>query len=155
MNGLRIAFHDAIGHPSTLRGASPGRLMAVRGAHRPQDRARPMTADQRFEGLERRELAGGLTILVARTRRARWRGLARLDALAPDHALLLERCRSVHTVGMRFALDLVWIDADGASVRLDPAVAPRRLRGCRHARAVIECSAGDGERFAAALAAGA
>lgn len=112
-----------------------------------------MSLERRFEGLGRRELPGGLTILVASTRRARRRGLARLDRLPSDHALLLERCRSVHTLGMRFAMDLLWIDAAGALVRLDLAVAPRRLRGCRHARAVIECNAGDGERFAQALAA--
>jgi uncharacterized membrane protein (UPF0127 family)/uncharacterized membrane protein YqjE len=112
-----------------------------------------MTADRRFDGLERRELAGGLTILVASTLRARRRGLARLDALAPDHALALERCRCVQTIGMRFALDLLWIDAEGGCVRLDSAVPPRRVRGCRQARAVVECNAGEGERFAVALAA--
>lgn len=114
-----------------------------------------MTIDQRFDGLGRHELAGGLTLLVAATRRARGRGLARLDRLPSDHALALERCCSVHTLGMRFALDLLWIDGAGTLVRLDAAVAPRRLRTCRQAWAAIECNAGDGERFAAALAAGA
>ena len=56
---------------------------------------------------------------------------------------------------MRFALDLLWLDADGTLVRLDHAVAPRQLRGCRRARAVVECRAGSGERFAAALGIGA
>ena len=92
-----------------------------------------------------------LTVLVADTRRARRRGLAGLDALPRDVALLIAPCRSVHTVGMRFALDLLWLDAAGAVVRIDRAVAPRRLRSCRAARAVLECRAGHGERFAAAL----
>ena len=94
---------------------------------------------------------GELTVLVADTRRTRRRGLARLDALPGDVALLIAPCRSVHTVGMRFALDLVWLDGAGAVVRIDRAVAPRRLRSCRAARAVLECRAGRGERFAAAL----
>jgi uncharacterized membrane protein (UPF0127 family) len=44
---------------------------------------------------------------------------------------------------MRFALDLVWLDADGRIVRVDRGVRPWRLRGCRAARAVVElpCSA--------------
>jgi uncharacterized membrane protein (UPF0127 family) len=109
------------------------------------------TPPSRFDGLARHELAGGLTLVVASTRAARGRGLARLDALAADHALLIERCRSVHTVGMRFALDLLWLDAGGAVVRADAGVAPRRLRSCRGARAVIECNAGHGDRFAARL----
>ncbi len=113
-----------------------------------------MTLHPRLHELDRRELPGGLTLLVASTRRARGRGLARLDELPEDHALLLEPCRSVHTIGMRFALDLLWLDAGGALVRVDVAVRPRRMRSCRRARAVIECRAGAGERFAHALGTG-
>jgi uncharacterized membrane protein (UPF0127 family) len=112
-----------------------------------------MTPDRRLEGLERRPLPGDLTLLVAGDRRSRRRGLARLDALPAGHALLFERCRSVHTLGMRFALDLLWLDGDGTLVRLDQAVEPRRVRTCLRARAIIEAAAGDGERFAAALGA--
>lgn len=116
-----------------------------------------MTLPDRLAGLERRTLAGGLTLLVAGDRRARRRGLAHLPrgALPEDHALAFERCRSVHTIGMRFALDLLWIDADGMLLRVDRAVAPRRLRTCLGARGVIEAAAGTGERFAAGLARGA
>jgi len=110
-----------------------------------------MTPD-RLAGLERRALPGGLTLLVAADRRARRRGLARLDALPSGHAMLFERCRSIHTLGMRFALDLLWIDAEGVLVRLDRDVGARRLRSCRRARAVVEAAAGEGERFAVALA---
>jgi len=112
-----------------------------------------MTLDRRLEGLERRPLPGDLTLLVAGDRRARRRGLARLDALPAGQALLFERCRSVHTLGMRFALDLLWLGADGSLVRLDHGVGPRRLRTCLRARAVVEVAAGEGARFAAALAA--
>ncbi len=41
----------------------------------------------------------------------------------------------------------------GAVVRVDRAVGPRRVRTCLRARSVIEAAAGEGERFAAALAA--
>jgi uncharacterized protein len=110
-----------------------------------------MTLDGRLDGLERRPLPGGLTLLVAGDRRSRTLGLARLPALAPDQGLLIERCRSVHTAGMRFALDLVWLDGAGALVRLDHAVPPRRVRSCLRARSVVEAAVGCGERFAAAL----
>ncbi len=111
-----------------------------------------MTLDARLARLEQRTLPGGMILLVAATGRARRRGLARLDRLPADHGLLLKRCRSVHTIGMRFALDLLWLDGTGALVRVDGDVAARRLRTCLRARAVIETAAGDGERFAAALA---
>jgi uncharacterized membrane protein (UPF0127 family) len=115
-----------------------------------------MSLADRLAALESRPLAGGLTLLVAADRRARRRGLAHLDAgaLPRDHALVFERCRSVHTIGMRFALDLLWLDGGGVLVRLDRAVKPRRLRTCLGARSVVEAAAGEGERFAAALAPG-
>ncbi|HEV7885641.1 MAG TPA: DUF192 domain-containing protein [Solirubrobacteraceae bacterium] len=110
-----------------------------------------MTLDARLDALEHRALPGGLTLLVAGDRRSRTLGLTRLSELAPDRALLIERCRSVHTAGMRFALDLVWLDGSGEVVRLDSAVPPRRLRTCLRARSVVETAAGSGERFAEAL----
>lgn len=107
--------------------------------------------DERFDELERRALPGGLTLILASTRRARMRGLARLDELNADHGLLLGPCRSVHTMTMRFALDLVWLDGEGRFVRLDEDVGPRRMRTCLRARSVVETAAGGGERFRAAL----
>lgn len=112
------------------------------------------TLDERFEGLDRRPLADDLTLIVASTRRSRMRGLAGLGALPAGHGLLLSPCRSIHTLAMRFALDLVWLDRDGVPLRLDEDVAPRRQRSCLRARTVIEANAGEGQRFQAALAAG-
>jgi uncharacterized membrane protein (UPF0127 family) len=75
------------------------------------------------------------------------RGLARLLGLAGRRdwpagvALELPRCRSVHTFGMRFALDLVWLDRERRVVRVDRAVPPCRVRSCRRARSVLELRA--------------
>ncbi|WP_272474003.1 DUF192 domain-containing protein [Baekduia alba] len=80
-------------------------------------------------------------IRTAATPLARLRGLLGHRA-PPPFALRLERCRCVHTVGMRFALDLVWLDADGAVVRVDRGVPPGRVRVCRQARAVVEVPVG-------------
>ena len=94
------------------------------------------------------ELAGGHVVHRAEGHRARGLGLMGLAALGPGRALLLPSTRSVHTVGMRFALDLVWLDAAGVVVRIDRDVAPGRLRSCRRARAVLECVAGHGQALA-------
>ena len=66
-----------------------------------------------------------------------------------DHALWL-RTRSVHTVGMRFALDLVWLDREGTVVRVDADVGPGRVRTCLAAHGVIELAAGGGAALAEA-----
>lgn len=78
---------------------------------------------------------------MARGARARLLGLALLRQ-PPPNALLLPGTRSVHTFGMRFALDLVWLDGEGRVVRRDLAVPPNRVRSCRRARAVLEVPAG-------------
>ena len=75
---------------------------------------------------------------VARGPLSRLLGLALLHRPATPIALLLPRTRSIHTVGMRFALDLHWLDADERVVRVDRGVRPWRVRTCRAARAVVE-----------------
>lgn len=70
----------------------------------------------------------------------------------PPVGLLLPHCRSVHTFGMRFALDLVWLGAGGAVVRIDRGVRPWRVRSCRRARSVLELRSGPAEELAAVLA---
>ena len=83
----------------------------------------------------------GLVVVTARGFRARLLGLAFLRGLPPDYALLIPRCRSVHTFGMRFPLDLTWLDASGRAIRRDASVGPCRLRRCRGAHAVLETAA--------------
>ena len=83
----------------------------------------------------------GVVVLTARGFRARLLGLAFLRELPPGHALLIPRCRSVHTFGMWFALDLVWVDCEGRTLRTDRDVRPGRMRRCRAAAAVLELPA--------------
>jgi len=68
-------------------------------------------------------------------------GLAQLDRRLAGTGLLIPRCSSVHTFGMRFALDLVFLDRDGRPCSVRRAVAPRRLAWDRRASAVLELPA--------------
>ena len=104
----------------------------------------------RFDSLPARELGGGLRIVDATTRRARGKGLARLDDMPATLALHLVPCRSIHTFGMRFALDLIWLDRGQNVVRVDTEVPPRRLRTCLRARSVLEVRAGSADAFVSA-----
>jgi uncharacterized membrane protein (UPF0127 family) len=101
----------------------------------------------RFSELPICTLADGRRVAVAASAASRRRGLAGLDALPDDAVLHIPRCRSVHTIGMRFALDLVWLDGRGDVVRIDRAVPARRLRTCLRARSVVELNAGRADAF--------
>ena len=105
---------------------------------------------ERFTGLPHRSLPGGLTVIEAKTSKARRRGLSRLDALPADHALLIPRCFSVHTFGMRFALDLIWLGKGGTVVRVDREVPANRMCLCVRARSVVETGAGNADAFLSA-----
>jgi uncharacterized membrane protein (UPF0127 family) len=115
----------------------------------------PAVPTPRLAALPARQLAGGLRVAEAVRWNARRRGLAGLPEIDPGEGLHIHRTRSVHTIGMRFALDLIWLAADGAPVRIDRAVPPRRTRTCLRARSVVEVAAGRADAFlAAGLAAG-
>lgn len=102
---------------------------------------------ERFTGLPRHDLQGGLTLVEASTRKARRRGLAGLDSLPAEHALLIPRCPAIHTFGMRIALDLIWLGKGDAVVRVDRNVPPNRMRACPRARSVVETLAGQADAF--------
>ncbi|HKH13856.1 MAG TPA: DUF192 domain-containing protein [Solirubrobacterales bacterium] len=84
----------------------------------------------------------GDRVRVAATRKARLLGLSLLDRDAAGTGLLIPRCRSVHTFGMRFRLDLVFLDAAMEPVSIRRAVPAWRVATERRARAVLELPAG-------------
>lgn len=82
---------------------------------------------------------------VASTRAARRRGLLGRDHL--EGALVLRPCRSVHTFGMRFPLDVAFLDADGTVLKTARLRRNRVTLPVRHAQLVIEAQAGAFERW--------
>ena len=82
---------------------------------------------------------------VAGSARARARGLLGRDAL--EGALWLPRTRSVHTLGMRFAIDVAYCDAEGQVLAI-VTMRPWRLGRPRlRARSVVEAQAGNLQRW--------
>lgn len=84
----------------------------------------------------------GLEVPAATGFRARLLGLAHLPAERAGVGLLIPRCACVHTFGMRFALDLVFLDRAGRVLSVRRDVAPRRLAWQRGACAVLELPQG-------------
>lgn len=69
------------------------------------------------------------------------------QSIEPGEALVIERCRQVHTIGMRFAIDVLFINKGGKVVRSCRNLEPGRISpvACR-ARAAIELPAGTIEK---------
>ena len=77
---------------------------------------------------------------VATTREARRRGLLGRDGI--EGVLLIDPAKSVHTLGMRFAIDVAHLAADGTVVRT-ATMAPNRIgRPVLGATKVLEAEAG-------------
>jgi len=79
---------------------------------------------------------------VPQGRRERMRGLRDRGWLAPDHAMLLARCRSIHTFGMGFPIAAVFLDARWTVIGVRRAPPARVLLPRRGARHILECQAG-------------
>lgn len=80
------------------------------------------------------------TLEIAEGPWGRGRGLLGRDGI--DGALLLRPARAVHTVGMRFPIDVAFCDTDLQVLRV-VTMRPHRIgRPCLRARVVIEAEAG-------------
>jgi uncharacterized membrane protein (UPF0127 family) len=82
---------------------------------------------------------------VADTRAARRRGLLGRDSI--DGALLLVPARSVHTVGMRFPIDVAWLDGELTVLRTASMPRNRLSWPVLTAHSVLEAEAGTFARW--------
>ncbi len=78
---------------------------------------------------------------VATGFRSRLLGLALLGRERAGPGLLIPHCRSVHTLGMRFPIDVVFLDDAGREIRRLEAVGPCRAAFEPGAAAVLELPA--------------
>ena len=82
-------------------------------------------------------------VRFARSFIARLVGLLGRRGLGQGEALIFERCWSIHTIGMRFAIDAIFVDRAWSVVALLRAVGPGRLiPPVRNAWAVVEVREG-------------
>lgn len=94
-----------------------------------------------------RNLSRGVDVVrhleVAHTVRDRMRGLLGRDHLEPDRALWLQPCKSIHTFGMRFAIDAAFLDRDGRVLRTYQTLGASRVtRVVWRAVGVLELASG-------------
>lgn len=85
----------------------------------------------------------GDRIKVAETSLSRMVGLLGQRGLEPGAGMIIFPSQAVHTVAMRFAIDVIFVDRNWRVVRLRPAMVPYRLTGiCWRARCVLELPVG-------------
>jgi len=101
----------------------------------------PTALAPRLARLPRRRVCG-VEVAVAVGARARLLGLAHLPRARAGAGLLIPRCACVHTFGMRFGLDLLFLDRAGRVLAVRRGVPARRLLWRRGARAVLELPQG-------------
>lgn len=90
---------------------------------------------------------------MARTWRSRMVGLLGRRTIADGEALILPGCRSIHTWGMQFPIDVIFIDSAWRIVKVRERLGPWHLVcPVRGAWGVIETAPGTIQQFA--LAAG-
>jgi uncharacterized protein len=87
-----------------------------------------------------------LEVMVAGSMLARMRGLLGRPALRHDQGLLLRSCNLVHTFGMGYPLDLVFMRRDGRVLKVAHSIPPRRASGHLRAHCVLELAAGAAQR---------
>ena len=75
-------------------------------------------------------------------------GLLKLPRLNKGQGLLINQCSSIHTFGMRYALDIVYLDRHYKVIKLIEAIKPRRMSICLRARHTLELLSGEIKRLA-------
>ena len=81
--------------------------------------------------------------LMATSWGLRFRGLMGKKELPAGQGILLRPCASVHTMFMRFPIDVVFCDRDLRVLAVAAAVPKWRMRGQRGAKVAIELAAGE------------
>ena len=99
---------------------------------------------------EQGEVVCGRCVLADRPW-SRVRGLLGRRSLGPNEGLLLRPVGSIHTMFMRFRIDVVFLDRDHAVVKVVHGLRPWRFAGARRAKAVLELPAGAAGRERLAL----
>ena len=77
----------------------------------------------------------------AKTFFSRLRGLLGKKPLESTEGLLITPCSQVHTIGMRYPLDVVYLDKNGVVVKCVENLRPFRLSAARGAKHTLELAA--------------
>jgi len=79
---------------------------------------------------------------IADTSRKRNTGLLKHTRLEPGEGLWITPCEAVHTIGMKFAIDVLFLDKKRRVLKIRPAMPRWRISGSLRAHSVLELPSG-------------
>ena len=88
-----------------------------------------------------------LHVRIAKGFFGRLAGLLVLPRLQPCEGLYLAPCSSVHTAGMRYAIDVLFVNRERRVLKLVSHLRPWRVAACWEAHAAVELLAGEAARL--------
>lgn len=74
-------------------------------------------------------------------------GLLVLPPLKRGEGLLIDSCRAVHTIGMRYPIDIIFVDSEWSIVRVVNQLPTFRFRAARAACRTLEMLSGEATRL--------
>lgn len=80
--------------------------------------------------------------LLANTSETRRRGLLRHERLEDGEGLLITPCEGVHTFGMKFPIDVLYLSKQRVVLKIRAEMPRRRMSFCLRAHSVLELPAG-------------
>jgi uncharacterized membrane protein (UPF0127 family) len=88
------------------------------------------------------DVDSGCDIRVADTWWRRAIGQLGTREFAKPDGLWIAPCGSVHTMAMRYAIDVVYVSRDGRLLRIVDSLRPWRMSACARAQATLELPSG-------------
>ena len=83
--------------------------------------------------------------LIADSSKTRKTGLLKHDRLEPGEGLWITPCEGVHTVGMKFPIDVLFLDKRRKVVKIRATMPRWRVAACLWAHSVLELPSGMAE----------
>lgn len=83
---------------------------------------------------------------VADSSATRRTGLLKHESLPDGEGLWIAPCEAVHTFGMKFPIDVLYLDRKRKVLKVRERMVPWRISGCLRAHSVLELPAGMASR---------
>ncbi len=90
--------------------------------------------------------SGQFKVLLAMPFWRQLKGLLGTRRLPAEQGLLLPGCSGIHMFGMRYPLDIIYLDRDGKILKVVAELQPWQISGCLQAAAVLEVGSGTAAR---------